>query len=201
MHASPSAAIPFPASLLGESFFALSLARRLLAGVHTQGLVRVLPVAAGTWPGSRRWYGQPLCWSRRGPRMALELSLRLRSMRYDADRRRGGLVFRKRTLRRGALVPDESLLRTTASAAAAATAADALDRAAGMIKKAAYRSSGRRVRGEDDKITAIKTAAPDLPLDVLRNMNIRVDPWSALPCAARTPCGFSRRAHTLAHQL
>jgi hypothetical protein len=70
-----------------------------------------------------------------------------------------------------------------------------------MIKKAAYRSSGRRVRGEDDKITAIKTAAPDLPLDVLRNMNIRVDPWSALPCAARTPCGFSRRTRTLAHQL
>ena len=65
-----------------------------------------------------------------------------------------------------------------------------MDRVAGMIKKAAYRSSGRRVRGEDDKIPAIKTAAPDLPLDVLRNMDIRVDSWSAPPCAARTPCGF-----------
>ena len=44
-----------------------------------------------------------------------------------------------------------------------------------MIKKAVYRSSGRRVRGEDDKIPPIKTAAPDLPLDVLRNMDIRFD--------------------------
>ncbi len=61
--------------------------------------------------------------------------------------------------------------------------ADALDRVAGMIKKAVYRSSGRRVRGEDDKIPRIKTAAADLPLDVLRNMDIRVDPWSAPPCA------------------
>jgi hypothetical protein len=51
-----------------------------------------------------------------------------------------------------------------------------LDRVAGMIKKVVYRSSGRRVRGEDGKIPAIKTAAPDLPLDVLRNMDIRVDP-------------------------
>ena len=48
-----------------------------------------------------------------------------------------------------------------------------------MIKKAVYRSSGRRVRGEDDKIPPIKTASPDLPLDVLRNMDIRIDPWSA----------------------
>ena len=52
-----------------------------------------------------------------------------------------------------------------------------------MIKKAVYRSSGRRVRGEDDKIPAIKTVAPDLPLDVLRKMDIRVDPWSAPTCA------------------
>ena len=44
-----------------------------------------------------------------------------------------------------------------------------------MIKKTVYRSSGRRVRGEDDKIPSIKTAAPDLPLDVLRNMDIRFD--------------------------
>jgi hypothetical protein len=42
-----------------------------------------------------------------------------------------------------------------------------------MIKKAVYRSSGRRVRGEDDMIPAIKTAAPDPPLDVLR-------PWPTL---------------------
>jgi len=72
---------------------------------------------------------------------------------------------------------------TAATAATAAAAADASDRVAGMIKKAVYRSSGRRVHGEDDKILAIKTVAPDLPLDVLRNMDIRVDPWSAPPCA------------------
>ena len=104
-------------------------------------------------------------------------------MRYDADRRRWRLVFRKRTLRRGALVPDESLLRTTASAATAAAAADALDKVAGMIKKAVDRSSGRRVRGEGDRIPAIGTVAPDLPLEKLRNTNIRVDPWSAPSCA------------------
>ena len=86
-------------------------------------------------------------------------------MRYDADRRRWRLVFRKRTLRRGALVRDESLLRTTASAATAAAAADALDKVAGMIKKAVDRSSGRRVRGEGDRIPAIGTVAPDLPLE------------------------------------
>ena len=45
-----------------------------------------------------------------------------------------------------------------------------------MIKKAVYRSSRRRVRGEDDKIPAIKTVASDLPLDVLRTLDIRVDP-------------------------
>ena len=42
-----------------------------------------------------------------------------------------------------------------------------------MIKKAVYRSSGRRVRGEGDKIPAIRTAAADLPLDMLR-------PWPTL---------------------
>ena len=57
-----------------------------------------------------------------------------------------------------------------------------MDRVAVMIKKTVYRSSGRQVRGEDDKVPPIKTAAPDLPLDVLRSMDIRVDPWSALPC-------------------
>jgi hypothetical protein len=48
---------------------------------------------------------------------------------------------------------------------------------------AVYRTSGRRVRGEDDKIPPIKTVAPDLPLDLLRCMDIRVDPWSAPTCA------------------
>jgi len=57
---------------------------------------------------------------------------------------------------------------TAAAAAAAAAAAEALDRVAGMIKKTVYRSSGRRVRGEDDKIPAIKTVAPDLLLNVLQ---------------------------------
>ncbi len=104
-------------------------------------------------------------------------------MRYDADRRRGRLVFRKRTCLTGALVPTQSLCGTAATAAAAAAAADASDRVAGMIKKTAYRSSGRRVRGEDDKIPPIKTAAPDLPLAVLRRMGIRVDPRSAPTCA------------------
>jgi hypothetical protein len=45
-----------------------------------------------------------------------------------------------------------------------------------MIKKTVYRSSGRRVRGEDDKIPPIKTVSPDLPLDALRSIDIRVDP-------------------------
>ena len=56
-----------------------------------------------------------------------------------------------------------------------------------MIKKAVHRSSWRRVRGEDHTIPAIKTVAPDLPLDVLRNMDIRVDPWSAPHVHHRTP--------------
>ena len=34
-------------------------------------------------------YGQQLCWSRRGPRVAPERALHGLSMRYDADRRRG----------------------------------------------------------------------------------------------------------------
>ena len=68
-----------------------------------------------------------------------------------------------------------------------------MDRVAGMIKKAVYRSSGRRVRGEDDKIPAIKTVAPDLPLDVLRSMDIRVDPWLAPPCRSDVPKG--RHSH------
>jgi hypothetical protein len=103
------------------------------------------------------------------------------SMRHDADRRRRGSRFPE------AKTPELELSSSTQSlcctASGAAAAADALDRVAGMIKKAVYRSSGRRVRGEDDKIPATKTVAPDLPLDVLRNMDIRVDPWSAPPCA------------------
>ena len=79
---------------------------------------------------------------------------------------------------------------------AARAAADALDRVAGMIKKAVYRSSGRRVRsedrGEDDKIPAIKTVAPDRPLDVFWNMDVLVDPWSA-PTTVRI---FAAHAHT-----
>jgi hypothetical protein len=60
------------------------------------------------------------------------------------------------------------LTESLCTAAAAAAAAEALDRVAGMIKKTVYRSSGRRVRGEDDKIPAIKTVAPDLLLNVLQ---------------------------------
>ena len=55
---------------------------------------------------SHRWYGQQICWSRRDPRVALERSLQRLSMRHDADRRRGGLVFRKRKRQTGALFPD-----------------------------------------------------------------------------------------------
>ena len=48
--------------------------------------------------------------------------------------------------------PTQSLWGTAATAATAAAAADALGRVAGMIKKAVYRSSGRRVHGDDEKI-------------------------------------------------
>ena len=41
---------------------------------------------------------------------------------------------------------------TAATVATAAAAAGALGRVAGMIKKAVYRSSGRRVHGDDEKI-------------------------------------------------
>ena len=92
----------------------------------------------------------------------------------------------------------QSLWGTAATAATAAAAADALDRATGMIKKAVYRSSGRRVRGEDDKIPYIKTVAPDLPLDVFRNMDIRFDSWSACTplCSANALRMFAARKHT-----
>ena len=85
---------------------------------------------------------------------------------------------------------------------AARAAADALGRVAGMIKKAVYRSSGRRVRGDDDKIPDIKTAASDLPLDVLRNMDKRVSIRGLQPIVhRRTPCGCSRRTRTLARHM
>jgi hypothetical protein len=51
--------------------------------------------------------------------------------------------------------PRPSPWGTVAPAAAAAAAADSFDRVAGMIKKVVYRSSGRRVRGEDDNTPAI----------------------------------------------
>ena len=98
------------------------------------------------------------------------------------------------------------------TAVTAAAAADALDRVAGKIKKAVHRSSERRVcRGEDDKIPAIKTAAADLPLDVLRNMDIRVHSWSAPTCAppnalrirpahARTSGANVRRSDVLSYE-
>jgi hypothetical protein len=83
-----------------------------------------------------------------------------------------GSRFRKRNRQAETLVPDAiDICGTAATAAAAAAAADALDRVAGMIKKAVYRSSGRRVRGEDDKIRPINTVAPDRPLEVLRTMD------------------------------
>ena len=167
----------------------LALAGRRSLRLGPRQWDRVLPNGrAKKWPDSEapshRWYGQQLCWSRRGPRVALERSLYCLSMRYDADRRRGHLVFRKRNRQTGALVPTQSLWGTAATAATADAAADASVRVAGMIKKAVYRSSGRRVRDEDDKIPPIKTVAPDVPLAVLRRMDIRVDPWSAPTCAA-----------------
>jgi hypothetical protein len=55
-----------------------------------------------------------------------------------------------------------------------------LDRVAGMIKKAVYRTSGglggSAARTTRSKIPAIKTVACDLPLDVLLSMGIRIDP-------------------------
>ena len=102
------------------------------------------------WPAARclshRWYGQQLCWSRRGPRVALERSLRRRSMRYDADRRRGVSFSGSETAGQKLSSPTQLLWDTAATATTAAAAADALDRVAGMIKKAVYRSSGRRIR-------------------------------------------------------
>ena len=149
---------------------------------------------------SHRWCGEQLCWSRRCPRVALERSLHRLSMRYDADRRRGGLVAQERKQQTGALVAD-AIKATAVTESTAAAATDVMDRVAGMIKKAVDRSSGRRFRGEDGQTPAIKTAAADLPLDVLRSMDIRVDRWSVPHCAARTPCGFSRRLRTLQRQL
>jgi hypothetical protein len=115
--------------------------------------------------------------------VALEWSLHRLSMRYDADPRRGGLVFRKRKRQTGALVLDAIAIGYGCHFSRCSRCVGRLNRVAGKIKKAVYRSSGRRVRGEDDKIPAIKSVAPDVPLDVLRNMDIRVDPWCAPTCA------------------
>ena len=60
-----------------------------------------------------------------------------------------------------------------------------------MIKKTVYRSLERRVRGEDDKIPPIKTVSPDLLLDALRNMDIRV---RSVICAHL--CTAERLAHS-----
>jgi hypothetical protein len=132
----------------------------------------------GSQVPSHRWYGQQLCWSRRGLRVAPERSLHRLSMLNDADRRRGVSFFRSEPSRQEFLPAD-----ALAKWGAAAAAAHALYRVASMIKKTVYRSSGRRVRGEDDKIPPIKTVAPDRPLDALRKTDIRVDPWSAPTCA------------------
>ena len=98
----------------------------------------------------------------------MEWSLHRLSMRYDADRRRGRLFSGIEPAKQELPSPMPSPWGTVTPAATAAAAADALDRVAGMIKKAVYRSSGRRVRGEVDKIPPITAVAPDLPLDVLR---------------------------------
>jgi hypothetical protein len=99
----------------------------------------------------------------------------------------GGLVFRKRKRqtvnKTGALVLDAIAIGYGCHFSRCSRCVGRLNRVAGKIKKAVYRSSGRRVRGEDDKIPAIKSVAPDVPLDVLRNMDIRVDPWCAPTCA------------------
>jgi hypothetical protein len=148
--------------------------------------------------------------SRRGPSVALDRSLFRLSMCYDADRRRGSLVFRSENTRQELSSPTQSLWGADVTASTAAAAADALGRVAG-IKKAVYRSSERRVRGEDDKIPPIKTVAADLPLDVLRNMDIRVDPWSAptfappnalriRPAHARTSGAHVSRSDVLSYE-
>ena len=105
--------------------------------------------------------------SRRCSRVAPERSLHRLSMRYDVIVASGSRFPGAKTPERSSCLPTQSLYGT------AAAATDVLDRVAGMIKKAVYRSSGRRVRGEDELIPPIKTVAPDLPLDVLRNMDIR----------------------------
>ncbi len=101
------------------------------------------------------------------PRVAPERSLHRLSMRCDADRRLGVSFSGAKKSDRSSCLPTQSLYGK------AAAVADALDRVAGTIKKKVYRSSGRRVRGEDDKIPRIKTVAQDQPLDVLRSMDIR----------------------------
>ena len=123
-----------------------------------------------------RWYGQQVSWSRgRIMSSACATMLIVAAGSRFPEVKTPDRIFRPRR---------ESLWGTATTAAAAAAAAEALGRVAGMIKKAAYRSSGRRVRGEHDKIPSIKKElAPDLPLDALRNTDVRVDPWSAPACA------------------
>ncbi len=112
MHAPPSAGSPrfqFESSSVWSPWRWQQEVRSRAVGMA--GISRVLPYGrAKKWPGSEapshRWYGQQLRWSRRGPRVALEWSLYRLSMRYDADRRRGHLVSRKRNRQTGALVPD-----------------------------------------------------------------------------------------------
>jgi hypothetical protein len=60
------------------------------------------------WHGvsNHRGYIQQPCWPRRGPRMALELSLHRLSMRYDADRRRGVSFSGSENARQELLPPD-----------------------------------------------------------------------------------------------
>ena len=118
----------------------------------------------GAAPG-RRWSGRFIA-----PACAAKLIVAAGGYRFP-EAKTPGRGSRPRLDRYGA-----------ATATTAAAAGNALDRLAGMIKKAVYRLSGRRVRGEDDKIRAIKTVASDLPLDVY-SMGIPVDPWTAPTCA------------------
>ena len=81
-----------------------------------------------------------------------------------------GLVFRKRTRQTGALAPrrNRHMVRQPLQPLQPLRRTRWI-RVAGMIKKTVYRSSERRVRGEDDKIPPINTVAPDLPLDALQS--------------------------------
>jgi hypothetical protein len=101
-------------------------------------------------------------------------------MRYDADRRRGG------SRSPVAKPPDRSSRPRRKSLLGYGCHCIHCSRFGGRLGQSRRHDQeggvsivGERVHGEDDEIPAIKTVAPDLPLDVLRNMNIRVAPWSA----------------------